>query len=281
MRAAPAHRRAVRPGDRGRMRPDSLAAVDRSKARSWAEWKRCSGFFSRQWRMIRSSAGEMSRFAVEISGGSSLQDRRHRVGGRVPAKGALAGKHLVENRAEGEDVRSDIGRPSPHLFRRHVIERPQHDSRLRAGGGRRRLRERTGFGLQPCQLGESEIEDLEPAVFGDEEVLGLQVPMNDSFVVGCGETLCHLEGVVDGLSRREPFIGQNFAQRLSFQKLADDVGRSLVRPDVVNGNDVGVLRTPAALASCSKRRRRSGSFEKEAGRTLIATSRLSRGSLAR
>lgn len=136
------------------------------------------------------------------------------------------------------------------MFRRHVIERPQHDSRLRTGGGRRRLRERTGFRLQPGQLGESEIEDLEPAVFGDEEVLRLQVPMDDSFVVGCGETLRRLEGVVDGLSRREPSIGQYFAQRLSFQKLADDVRRSLVRPDVVDGNDVGVVedtRSPRLL----------------------------------
>jgi hypothetical protein len=52
---------------------DSPATADKSKARSWAEWKRCSGFFSRQWRTMRSSAGEMSPFAAERSGGSSLR----------------------------------------------------------------------------------------------------------------------------------------------------------------------------------------------------------------
>src|SRR5262245_38931653 len=43
----------------------------------------------------------------------------------------------------------------------------------------------------------------------------------------------------------------------------------------------GWFRTPAARASCSKRFRRSASCEKDAGRTLIATSRPRRGSFAR
>ena len=44
---------------------------------------------------------------------------------------------------------------------------------------------------------------------------------------------------------------------------------------------LGWFRTPAARASCSNRRSLSGSREKMAGRTLIATSRPSRGSFAR
>src|SRR5438477_5349356 len=44
---------------------------------------------------------------------------------------------------------------------------------------------------------------------------------------------------------------------------------------------LGWFRTPAALASCSNRLRRSPSAEKDAGRTLIATSRFRRGSRAR
>src|SRR5215470_6179875 len=43
----------------------------------------------------------------------------------------------------------------------------------------------------------------------------------------------------------------------------------------------GWFRIPAARASCSKRRRRSASVDKDAGRTLMATSRPSRGSFAR
>ena len=77
---------------------------------SCADWKRCSGFFSRQWRTIRSRPGETFWFVTERSGGSSLQDRRHRVGGRVAVERALAREHLVEDRAEGEDVAARVGR---------------------------------------------------------------------------------------------------------------------------------------------------------------------------
>src|SRR5262249_37047028 len=38
-----------------------------------------------------------------------LQDCRHRVGRRFAVKRALSGKHLVENRAKREYVRSGIG----------------------------------------------------------------------------------------------------------------------------------------------------------------------------
>jgi hypothetical protein len=41
---------------RGVERPDSAS---RSKATSEADWNRRSGFFSRQWRTIRSRPGEM------------------------------------------------------------------------------------------------------------------------------------------------------------------------------------------------------------------------------
>src|SRR4029450_10856017 len=44
---------------------------------------------------------------------------------------------------------------------------------------------------------------------------------------------------------------------------------------------LGWLRAAAARASCSKRRRRSGSALNASGRTLMATSRSSRGSRAR
>src|SRR4030095_1354170 len=44
---------------------------------------------------------------------------------------------------------------------------------------------------------------------------------------------------------------------------------------------LGWLRPPPARASCSTRRKRSGSFENDAGKTLTATSRPSRGSFAR
>ena len=42
-----------------------------ANATSRAVWNRSAGFFSRQWRTIRSSAGDRSVFDVDSSGGSS------------------------------------------------------------------------------------------------------------------------------------------------------------------------------------------------------------------
>ena len=44
-----------------------------SNARSCAEWNRCSGFFSRQWRTMRSMPGETFWLVMERSAGSSLR----------------------------------------------------------------------------------------------------------------------------------------------------------------------------------------------------------------
>ena len=48
-------------------------SASRLKATSRADWKRSAGFFSRQWRTMRSSAGETLRLVSPRSGGSSLR----------------------------------------------------------------------------------------------------------------------------------------------------------------------------------------------------------------
>ncbi len=50
--------------------PDKLA---RSKARSRIDWKRCAGSFSRQCRMMRSTAGGISRPGSDSSAGASFR----------------------------------------------------------------------------------------------------------------------------------------------------------------------------------------------------------------
>src|SRR5215467_13899286 len=50
--------------------PDS---ADNANDKSFADWKRCSEFFSRQRRTIRSSAGEIGCDAATGSAGSSLR----------------------------------------------------------------------------------------------------------------------------------------------------------------------------------------------------------------
>ena len=101
-------------------------------------------------------------------------------------EGPLAGQHLVEDRAEGEDIGAVIDDLTADLLRRHI----SGGAHYYAGLGLLGL-----SGADPIwafvrvrlllQLGETEVENLDVAFFGDEEVFWFEVAMDDAFVV-CG-----------------------------------------------------------------------------------------------
>ena len=76
-----------------------------------------------------------------------------------------------------------VDRLSAHLFGGHVVDGSHHRSRQRPDRFRRQVR-RVGFGRPLRALREAEVEDLDVAVAGDEDVFGLQVPVDDSLLVG-------------------------------------------------------------------------------------------------
>ena len=82
---------------------------DRLNAMSLADWNRCSRSFSRQCWTTRSSAGEMFLPDSDSSGGSSRRMAAI-VSALVSRRNALAREHLVEDRAEREDVGAVVDR---------------------------------------------------------------------------------------------------------------------------------------------------------------------------
>jgi len=78
--------------------------------------------------MIRSSSPGTPGFSAR--GGFPLQDRAHRVERRSPLEGRLSRHHLVERRAEREDVGARVDPLTPRLLGGHVGRGPENPSLL-------------------------------------------------------------------------------------------------------------------------------------------------------
>ena len=174
--------------------------------------------------------------------GVLLEDRVHRLDGRVALERAASRQHLVEHDAEREDVGAVIDGLPAHLLGRHVPHRAEHRARA---GQRTRVGEQRRLGLERRagrgQLGEAEVEDLDAAVARHEDVVRLQVAVDDPLVVRGRQPARDLAGVVDGLPMRQRRCADARAERLPIEQFRDDVRRAVVGADVVDAEDVGVI----------------------------------------
>ncbi len=142
-----------------------------------------------------------------------LQNRAHRLDGRVSGECSLPGEHLVEDRAERKNVAPLVDHRAPHLLRRHVADGSHHG----AGLGLRRHRGRGSLRLlRPFDLRQPEVEDLHVPVREDEDVLRLEIAVNDALRVRGGQAPSDLQRDLDRLARRErsPFEPLREASRL-------------------------------------------------------------------
>jgi hypothetical protein len=128
-----------------------------------------------------------------------------------------------------------------NLLGRHIADGAEHHSGLR---GRRcclqRTRARRG-GLAAGQLGQSEVQNLDPIVRGDEQILGLEIAMGDSLLVRRRKSPRHGDGIADRLSHRDGSGQQPLPQCGSVQKLRHDERRIALCADVVDREDIGVV----------------------------------------
>ena len=96
----------------------------------------------------------------------------------VPLIGLFAGEHLIHHNAQRIDVAAGIGQFAPGLLRRNVMN---------GADGLAVLLMHLIF-----QGGNAEIADLDGAVLQKHDVLGLDVPVNDTPLMSVGQGLGHL-----------------------------------------------------------------------------------------
>ena len=76
------------------------------------------------------------------------------------------------------------------------------------------------------QFGDAEVENLDPPVSRDEQVVGLHIAVDDALVVRGRESRSHLARVVDGFARRQCAVMQSVAERFALEEFGDDVRRT-------------------------------------------------------
>ena len=118
---------------------------------------------------------------------------------------------------------------APRLLWGHVSHRADRRAGLRDA-------------LRPRELGQAEVEDLDGAALGDEQVGRLDVPMHDACPMRLGEALPDLRGDVDGVVQWQRPPRNPLLERLPFvvghHEVQLPVGRLV---DLVDGADVRVV----------------------------------------
>ena len=184
--------------------------------------------------------------------------------GRPSREGWVAGQHLIQHAPDGVEVGPHIHRASGRLLGTHVCRRTHGEP------GHRQL-----FSIERECLGHAEVSH--PGLrLAEQNVLGLEIPVHDSFPVGVVEGRCNLAG---DLQRQ--LDGQlALASQPVAQGLAPHVGHRIPeltcgRAGVENGEDVRVIQAGgqadlALEAFRSERRRQLGVEQLERYRAIVA-----------
>jgi hypothetical protein len=127
----------------------------------------------------------------------ALENRGDEAGLALALECPLPGGHLVDDRAEREEVRARIRLFAFDLLRRHVLKRAEDRPRRRQMRRGRRQPRQARTRDRPCDsLGQPEVEQLH-AGFRQHDVAWLQIPVNDARAVRRGEGIGDFNGVAE------------------------------------------------------------------------------------
>jgi len=164
-------------------------------------------------------------------GARPVEDLRVQHRGQLARERRLAVEQLVEDHAERVDVGRGVDGLALHLLRGHVSRRADH-----APGRGQAV-------LVVDQLGDAEVEDLGLAAVGDQDVVGLHVPVDDLVVVRDPDRGQELLDQVDrNVDAEPPVFIQPGAHRAAVDPLHDDEKDGTVLVEVVDADDARVVQ---------------------------------------
>lgn len=151
--------------------------------------------------------------------------------------GRAGRSHLVQHKAEAEDVAATIGGKPSRLFWRHVARRAEHGARQGAKRGLGRL----AVIDNPHQPGEAEVRELGEAIARKENVLRLHVAMDHARQVSLGEALGNLDRERKQTPEVQPPLGKQSPQRARVDELGGNVVHPFRFANLVHRAHVGVI----------------------------------------
>ena len=141
--------------------------------------------------MIQRSAVGTRGPTVAMDRGSSFEIAPRVSIASASWKRALAGRHLVQHRPEGELIRSKVDRRAARLLGRHVGDGRRRHARRRPRR-RRQPRAVAAAGFRGRQLREAETQDPDQPLPGHKDVLGFQISVHDPGLVRLRQGVGHL-----------------------------------------------------------------------------------------
>jgi hypothetical protein len=92
-------------------------------------------------------------------------------------------------------------------------------------------------------LRQAEVEHLHDAVFPDHDVLGFDIPMNNSGGMRRCQCRRHLHADIQHFPQLLPSSTHSLTQALAVNELSRDERPAVLSPDLVNSQDVGMIET--------------------------------------
>ena len=145
---------------------------------------------------------------------------------RVAPEGPFADRHLVQQDAQREDVRSRVDRLPFRLFGRHVGDGPD-DPALACQIAGRQTRFTLVFRFRLAQLGEPEVEDFHAAIGADHHGRGLEIAMGDAALVRRADRIADAHAYAQEQVQREPAGFDQLRERPPFDELHHDEGNAV------------------------------------------------------